>query len=503
MSGPGLTASIIERFGGLDLRLDPGEAGADTAIDLMNVVLEPGVVRTRDGLVQYAQGSDATALHGYCADYPADTNKILCQYAATGCSVAVVTGNTNPPSVVTSKAFASGSKITAYQAIGTPTASSVYVANDAREVIKYDGTTLTSLGTVGRLLALSPTDNRLVVADVGASDQSKVKFSDPGAPETFSANNYVILTPGDGETIQAVATWREFVFVFKRSRFFVFYGQSVDATGQPIFNYRTVDGIGAISTGSNNGVAATDDGVYFTSDDGVYRTTGGVAQKVSMPLDPWFRNDVLPGVNGSPYFQAGLRPSLSMEPVMVSHEDSILVWPSPNWQNLWVLNRLSGQWTAWDFGNVTVDGMASLRNTSGGVGHRLIVSQATGTSPKYGTLLSLTPGSGNLGQSRYQTGFMDFGDPSAKTIRECLIDGAGVGSTKNVYFRVATNYGAVPGFSTSDVHALSSTVSRVRDRRAWRAHNFSFQFSGDSNWTWQINRVAPLLRGGQPVGQAG
>jgi hypothetical protein len=71
-----------------------------------------------------------------------------------------------------------------------------------------------------------------------------VHFSDALAPETWSANNYVYLTPGDNEDIQGIVTWKNHLYVFKSSRFFDFYGNSTDGTGQPVFNYREVDGAG-------------------------------------------------------------------------------------------------------------------------------------------------------------------------------------------------------------------------------------------------------------------
>jgi hypothetical protein len=66
------------------------------------------------------------------------------------------------------------------------------------------------------------------------------RFSDAGAPETYSANNYVHLIPGDGEEIIGVCTFGNQLFVFKESKIFVFYGTATDSTGNPVFNYRTV-----------------------------------------------------------------------------------------------------------------------------------------------------------------------------------------------------------------------------------------------------------------------
>lgn len=61
----------------------------------------------------------------------------------------------------------------------------------------------------------------------------------------FGANNYVDLTPGDGEPIMGMIAWRGYLFVFKQSKFFRFSSTTTDSTGNPVFNYDTVDtGIG-------------------------------------------------------------------------------------------------------------------------------------------------------------------------------------------------------------------------------------------------------------------
>jgi hypothetical protein len=112
------------------------------------------------------------------------------------------------------------------------------------------------------------------------------RFSDEGAPNTWGANNYVDLTPGDGEQIMGLAVWREALFVFKESRFFVFYGTSSDSTGNPDFLFNSIEA--TVGPSSSKAIAVGRDGVYFLNQRGIYRTTGNTPELVSELLDPFF-----------------------------------------------------------------------------------------------------------------------------------------------------------------------------------------------------------------------
>jgi hypothetical protein len=60
--------------------------------------------------------------------------------------------------------------------------------------------------------------------------------------------NFFDLTPGDGEQIMAAVTWRELVFIFKETKFFVLWGEGTGADGTPTFQVReVVNAIGLVS----------------------------------------------------------------------------------------------------------------------------------------------------------------------------------------------------------------------------------------------------------------
>ena len=77
------------------------------------------------------------------------------------------------------------------------------------------------------------------------------------------------------------------LFIFKNSTLFVFYGESIDSEGNPIFNYRSVKlpaeaRCRAFTSGCSNGPATVGpDAVYYLSRDGVWATTGDVPFKVT------------------------------------------------------------------------------------------------------------------------------------------------------------------------------------------------------------------------------
>lgn len=148
----------------------------------------------------------------------------------------------------------------------------------------------------GRLYGVLPQSNRLAVASFsgatdgpnsGTSSTHHVYFSAAGDPETWTSTNYVQLTPGDGEDIVAMASWRDMLFVFKRTKFFVFSAPSTDASGNPVFNYREVRaGVGPSLAA---GVLPMPDALYFLDPSyGLYATTGGDPRCVSNEVKGWF-----------------------------------------------------------------------------------------------------------------------------------------------------------------------------------------------------------------------
>jgi hypothetical protein len=399
-------------FGGLDL-LTPVDENQG-AIDLLDVTLDFGVVRARDGYAQVHDFGGVGNFLGYIFQYPSNSGQLIVGDGGNWYAINPANG-----AVITSQALAhSPAGITA---IGTPAASRVYAGDNNTDIYRYDGTTWTALTVaaaqrpVGQL-AVTPWDNRLVVAGTHDST-SRVWFSNPGDPENFATTppasaGYQDLTPGDGEDIQAVAVFRNQLFVFKKSRFFVFYGTAANSIGQPIFNYRTVDtGTGA----AGNAVTVCEDGVYFAGYRagrlaGLYRTVGGEPQLVSGPLQPLFLGDSLTwattafggSTGGANYWNAT---SLGQ------------------WRNLIVLavqqlgtglnrtlvyNRQAGTWTAWALPATTSFGISTSKPSS-------LYFGTSGKINRIGTDLTTDAGA-SITTPLYRSGFIPF-DWRGRTLR--------------------------------------------------------------------------------------
>jgi hypothetical protein len=288
-------------YGGLLLDRAPDRVGLDGAIDISNVALDrPGIVPSRHGyedmatvstsypvsILPFQNGSDRYVIIG-------QSNNDLRVYDAAGSEE----DSSNAPT----------SSEHSFVAYGSPAGPAVYAANGDDQVRKYTvaagfSTPAGLSGQTGKYLAVDANSNRLVVAresgTTAGNNDSSVNFSDAGDPETFTATNFVDLDPGDGEPITGVASYQDFVMVFKSQKFYVFYGEGTDQVGEPIFEYRKVTGIGCDVDGA---VAADHTGVYFLNlkHGGIFKTTGGPARPITDNVAQLFRR------SGIPFFADG------------------------------------------------------------------------------------------------------------------------------------------------------------------------------------------------------
>lgn len=137
------------------------------------------------------------------------------------------------------------------------------------------------------LLARTPWDARLAAAGA-VSNPSRINFSAEADSESWNPLHFEDMVMSGGPILRLIS-WRDYLFCFKADCFYVFYGTSLDAKGNPAFDYRSYHlGIGPAS---GRGVAAGADGVYFVAESGVYRTTGGDPQLVSDKIQGLFDAD--------------------------------------------------------------------------------------------------------------------------------------------------------------------------------------------------------------------
>lgn len=388
-----------------------------------------------------------------------------------------------------------------YVAFGSPTTSATYIANSGTTIRKLVGTTFSTPAGMpkAKFVAVQSPDNRLVAANINViptgsgatASTSLVHFSGAdkadGNPETWGANNYIYLTPGDNEDIQGAISWREFVFIFKNTKFFAFYGNTVDASGKPVFNYRRITGAGMACP---LGVCASPDGVYFIDRRGIYFTNGAQPARISSPVDPLFIG------GASPFFLPGaINPSAFSQCSLAFYNGRLyaglpLGTATANSHTL-VFDPATGVWTLWD---IPAGAMAASL-TQPGV---LLFTYASGTNDvgQYAPN-AYTDDAGTAITSRYRSGFYDLGAPGReKTVRQTELVGQGV-----VSFGWSRDLGALTTTSTANVTlGTAPAFARTMHRLAQNGELLSYQIASVSGGAWQLDRVVPFIR---PVREPG
>lgn len=272
---------VVNRFGTLNVLADPEEIGPESAVSLLNVDNDqPGILRTRDGYVNFTSGAGANA---YKSLYYHPGGHLIGVRAGVAETTEVF--NSAGAVVTSSAAFGAGNGgKSRFATIGTPSGATTFIASAATGVLTWDGASLAAGGFTGgssyaptslsgvllaawkeRLVSISPS--------IGIT-----AFSDPGAPTVFSTNNFVQSDPGDGETTVAVCSYGDLLLEFRQTKMFVFYGISTDSDGEPVFNFRR-ELFGNI--GSFLAYTVAPDGVYVLTTKGLYRTQGGPLGLVS------------------------------------------------------------------------------------------------------------------------------------------------------------------------------------------------------------------------------
>lgn len=474
---------VIEDFPGLDLRSDPEQSGC---IDASNVSFQgDGLIATRPGyanLTSSAPAEIATVLGDansrVLARRPSD-GKIRA-YDSAGAEVAV-SGDTSGTS---NFVRFGGTSERIYYGFG------LTGANITRFRPASDAFTNVTTTPSGGWLAITPNDNRLAIGNAHT-----VYFSEPGDPETFGVTDFVDVDPGDGEQIMGMCSWRDLLFVFKRSKFFVFYGTSVDSTGGAVFNFRAVRSRTGIATQNGGSVVAGPDGVYFVSRDGIYRTSGGEPERISKALDPLFGRGPLPAV-GVPASRLTFTAGTYANAQIAWHDERLFVpvrvnsGTTPNLMLVW--HAPSNKWASW---SVSTTALVSLPNGDW-FDRQLVACPIGGTHiVTFGAAETNTTDSGSAIVSSYQSGFMDMGAPGVeKTIRETELTGVGTPS-----FAWARDFTSAET-GTAVTLGTSPATRRGRQRRAYRGSVLSWRLTSASGF-WQVNRVVPFMRDQRASGE--
>jgi hypothetical protein len=524
--------------GGLNLRDKSDTVGDKEAIDLLNVTFsDRGAIRQRDGYADLTTADLTNRGDSICAFYTSAGIKQLVLGAGTRLEALTSAG-----AVVASKTGLTSGPYS-FARFAAPGSELMYVTNGVDAMQKWDGAawatatatvngvavqampkagSITTTATVAGGTSGTNAANRLVATGYGtgttsgpgatASNPSRVHFSNAGQPEAWETDgasgrgrNFVDLTPGDGEQIMAAVTWRELVFIFKETKFFVMWGESTAADGTPVFNFREV--VNNVGLAGRLAVAVGRDGVYFLSRRGVYHTTGGDPTLLSDRIGPLWTGDPEVYYQGLPinigqvsvarltWLNEQLFVSVPTGSSLVN--DRTLVYDV---QHQW--------WTVYDIPAAALTGFRRVDRDE------LHFAYSSGANRVGRHAIGLLDDRGVNMTSRWRSGWSDYGIPQNKTFRETKIWATGainVGFSTD--FNPTQTSVATPAFTTTatwpgaggtwqdwltSIGNVWPSAGSVVDRmvnQAVEGTTFSTQFSNNpSTKTWAVHRVARHLR---------
>jgi hypothetical protein len=503
--------------GGLNLKDQVDVVRSDQAIDLLNVDFGVrGSISQRNG---YTKWTDAAASADYDSIAPFYTTAGVAQVVA-GYGGNLDALDSSGAVVATSTAPTVGPHF--FTRFGGPASELLFCANGTDQVRQWNGSAFsvpvwTVTAPTGKFVAVTGWDNRLLsaahVGTTAASNPSSLIFSDPGDPLAFRTTapdlNYEQFTPGDGESITGMIAWREFVFVFKKTSFFVIYGTSVGQDGYPKLEYRRV--AAGVGLAAPQAVCASRDGVYFLDASGVYRTRGQEPELVSDAVEPIFQGEA------SEFYLGGtLADGVVSSCAMVAHDDKVYLAFSTGATNdrMLVYDTADKWWTLYDIP------ARCLTTFGSGTEHpQILFGYATGTNDigSFNTHSdSDTSDAGEAITSRWRSGWFDYDDPGVKTIRESKLWAKGqfrVGISKDFSYAVnrqeAVDLGGASdlwgdglgaddwgdGTDPTDLWGPSSVIEPYLSRIGIRGTVFSVSFSNDVlDQTFRVHRLANYLR---------
>lgn len=466
----------IDDFGGIVLSVDPEEIGLSRARDLIDCLPGGGKIRARWGASSKVTRSGHTpmALGRFGTQTLAAWEDGVRIYDSSWTAVASSTLVTN-----------------GFTNIGDNVggASAFFVDQLNGYLYRWNGSSFGAAVLSGYRLAYTaafPVSVRLALVGesigYGGSPLARVRFSDPGNPTSYTANNYEDLDPGDQESIQGIAAWQDKLFVFKESKFFVYYGESTNGTGQPIFNSRPFrNTVGVVKHNpftEQQQVCVANDGVYYRANDGIYRTQGDLPVKVSGDIDPWFTDQSPTQSFGDHVPPWTTNQGLSSDGRFVYVRASLPLVAPPGSPATWVYDTFTGQWTLYSLVLWSACALGQGTNLVG-VQDRVVSLDSLAISDYSGAIAW-----------QWWSGRSDLGSPDVKVIRNVRVWGTG-GPTLSVYTDYQTAASPDPGAATLTLGASPS----VDDDVNWYSRQGTFFSIGLSGgWGDVVNRIVIPVR---------
>jgi hypothetical protein len=311
-------------------------------------------------------------------------------------------------------------------------------------------------------------------------------FSDPGAPETYGANNFIHLRPGDGEEITGIATYGDLLFVSKATNLFVFTGVSTAGTGDPIFNYRRVSIPGARlanATGHGdpawNALNVGEDGVYFVTNRGVYRTTGGPPVLVSGGVTPVFDGTADSSVAWDLTTQMSLH--VAKERLFVAYATG----PGAEFRTL-VYDMRRDFWTVWEFPVPAASIIGHSTSTAAAEGLYMTPTTTVGGNGhvyKFDSTVA-TDWSSTAIESHWQSGLYELGESGKDAYtRWTRVWGSGAPTVS-----VFTDHGSSDSLAAPVTLGTAPAVAEGYHQVSYKGRWFQHKLSASSG-QWSVNRL--------------
>jgi len=415
--------------GGLNLVSKADAVKPDEAIDLLNVLFtQRGAIESRPGYAAFTGSELTNRVESLSPFYKASGTRAL----VAGCGTRLEALSTG--GVVTASATGLSGGPWDFTRFGKPNEEVVYAGNGTDSLRKYDGSSWTNptitvdgagakTGVKAASTCVLPAGNRLVCGAFGTttggpggaeSSPSHVYFSEAGNPEAFESTAYVQFTPGDGEKVQAVIAWREYVFVFKETKYFVVTDTATDSEGKPEFVFQPVEtGIGLASP---RAVCIHQSGVYFMSREGIFRTTGTEPEQISNLVEPIWSQDV------SPFYKGGtLAFNAITNCTMETWDEKIyLTYPTVEAANRQLVYSPEDKW--WSLQDLPASCMATFRIESA---TEMVFGYSSGEKLIGRHKTSYTNDKGKAIIERWRSGWFDLGSADIKKIRAAKVWGSG------------------------------------------------------------------------------
>lgn len=476
--------------GGLNLAAKPDQIRANECVACNDVVFDDGAIRCRPGFDELTTSDTTNAIttlfgNGISSHILAGCGtRIEAIERTTGATTASATGKTSAGVEGWYWGFTN---------YGTATTPYTFAGNGENILQTWNGSAWGTVANSPKAMALcvTPSSNRLVATrfyttsggpsgGANTSSPSHVYFSAAGDPTSWPTTNYVQIDPSDGEEIMGCVTWRDYVFVFKESRFYVFTAESTDADGNPVFNYRKVDnGVGLLG---ERALAIHETGVYFLDRKGLYVTTGDTPIKVSDAVDVAFE-----GLDTDFFTSLSFSRQGGEGRALVVWKDLVIFsgGNTGSGTTTLVYDISNGWWSRWSPALSPV-----AWTTSGGQGQysRLFFSSSNNSGTNNKKVFEISPSyttdNGSTLAGDYTTGFTDFGIAENKRLRQIKLWGTGTSVT-------------LAGYSDFDISATGSTGSIALNSHAGPKVNVGIQRVGFRGTTFAFKVSA--INGGESV----